>query len=173
MAPKKSEAKKLYRVQVGAFGEKDRAEAYRDKLKTAGFPVYIVTSGGMYKLQVGAFQDKDLAEALLARVRAVGFDAFITTEDAPVVQAVQTATDPAQSYAARVAGRYSVTASMLNVRSGAGTGKQVMVTIPNGTVVQNFGYYTVHDGVKWLYIQFTHKGATYNGFAHSGYLRKV
>lgn len=171
MTPEKAD--KLYRVQVGAFGEKARAEAYRDKLKAAGFPVYIVSSGKIYKIQVGAFQDKSLADALLAKVKAAGFDAFITTETAPVVQATLSADDPAKSYAKAVAGLYTVTASALNVRNGAGTGKSIMVTIPKGTIVKNFGYYTVLDGVKWLYIQFTHEGATYNGFAHSGYLRKV
>lgn len=83
------------------------------------------------------------------------------------------ATDPAQSFNASLAGTYKVTAnSGLNVRNGAGTNKSIMVAIPKGTLVKNYGYYTSVSGVKWLYIQFTYKDITYTGFASSQYLKK-
>ena len=47
-----------------------------------------------------------------------------------------------------------------------------MVTIPIGTKVANYGYYSVSNGCKWLYVQFTYKNVTYTGFASSTYLRK-
>lgn len=82
------------------------------------------------------------------------------------------ATGVAKSYNKSVAGSYTVTAaSGLNVRDSAGTGK-VLTTIPKGTVVQNYGYYTVLNGVKWLYVQFTYKRVTYTGFCSSAYLTK-
>lgn len=78
----------------------------------------------------------------------------------------------AKSFNRSVAGSYAVTASAgLNVRDSAGTGK-VLTTIPKGTVVQNYGYYTVVNGVKWLYVQFTYKRVTYTGFCSSAYLTK-
>jgi N-acetylmuramoyl-L-alanine amidase len=40
--PKPSQPKELYRVQVGAFGEKANAERLAADLKSKGFPVYIV-----------------------------------------------------------------------------------------------------------------------------------
>lgn len=64
------------------------------------------------------------------------------------------------------------TATSLNVRDAAGVGNKVLVAIPKGTVVQNYGYYTVVDGVKWLYVQFTYKRVTYTGFCSSAYLKK-
>ncbi|MCD7857712.1 MAG: phage tail tip lysozyme [Clostridiales bacterium] len=82
------------------------------------------------------------------------------------------ATDDAQSFNTSVAGTYKATAN-LNVRIGAGTGKSVMVTIPKGTLVKNYGYYTTANGVKWLYVQFTYKGIQYTGFCSSTYLSKT
>lgn len=83
-----------------------------------------------------------------------------------------TATDYAQELNKALAGTYEVTASLLNVRHGAGTDKKVMCVIPDGLKVKNYGYYTTLKGVKWLYIQFTYKGVTYTGFASSQYLYK-
>lgn len=81
------------------------------------------------------------------------------------------ATDAAKSYLESLSGTYKTTTA-LNVRNGAGTMKKVMVTIPKGTKVDNFGYYTSHLGKKWLYVQFTYKGTKYIGFCHSKYLDK-
>lgn len=86
------------------------------------------------------------------------------------------ASDYAGSYDKSTAGTYEVTASALNVRHGAGTSKKIMTTIPKGTKVQNFGYYTKYNGTRWLYIQFTKNGVKYTGFAsegqNKGYLKK-
>lgn len=82
------------------------------------------------------------------------------------------ATDSAKSFLKSLAGTYKVTASSLNIRNGAGIAKKVMVSIPKGTAVKCYGYYTSLLGVKWLYVQFTYKGVTYTGFASSKYLAK-
>jgi uncharacterized protein YraI len=91
----------------------------------------------------------------------------------PATATVNTAkVDPACSFSKAVAGTYKVTASLLNVRSGAGTLKKILCTIPKGTAVQNYGYYTEKSGTKWLYIQFEKDGKTYTGYASSKYLKK-
>lgn len=82
------------------------------------------------------------------------------------------ATDPAKCFERALAGTYKVTASALNIRNGAGITKKIMVTIPKGTIVKNFGYYSKSLGTKWLYIQFDHKDVTYTGFASSKYLAR-
>lgn len=82
------------------------------------------------------------------------------------------ATDSAKSKDSSLAGTYKVTASALNVRNGAGTGKTAMVSIPKGTAVKCYGYYTTYKGTKWLYIQFTYEGIQYTGFASSKYLAR-
>lgn len=84
----------------------------------------------------------------------------------------QKATDSAKSYDKTLAGTYKVTASSLNIRNGAGTTKKIMTAIPQGVAVKCYGYYTPLSGVKWLYIQVTHGGVTYTGFASQKYLAK-
>ena len=94
-----------------------------------------------------------------------------TTDKTDSVEKLK-ATDKAQGYSANLSGTYTVTASALNIRHGAGTGKSIMVTIPKGTKVQCYGYYTNRLGVKWYYVAFTYRNVYYEGFASSVYLRK-
>lgn len=82
------------------------------------------------------------------------------------------ATGIAKSFDKAVAGSYRVTASSLNVRNAAGVDNKVLVTIPRGTSVQNYGYYTVVDGTKWFYVKFIYQNVTYTGFCSSTYLKK-
>lgn len=67
-----------------------------------------------------------------------------------------------------LSGTYTVTASALNLRAGAGTNKKIIDVMQNGAKVQCYGYYTDVNGTKWLYI--VHDGKT--GFASSKYLKK-
>lgn len=87
----------------------------------------------------------------------------------------QIKTESATNFDKSIAGTYSSTASSLNVRIGAGTdnSKKILVAIPKGTKVSNYGYYSLDKNVKWLYIQFSYQGKTYTGFASSKYLKKV
>lgn len=71
-----------------------------------------------------------------------------------------------------LSGKYKTTID-LNIRNGAGTSKSVMVVIPKGTVVENFGYYTSTKSVKWLYVQFEYKGVKYTGYASANRLTKA
>lgn len=83
----------------------------------------------------------------------------------------KTADDTAKSYLKSLAGTYKATAD-LNLRNGAGTGKKILVTLPSGTKVKNYGYYTSVSGTKWLYVQVTYKKVKYTGFCSSKYLKK-
>mgnify|MGYP002857405187 CR=1 FL=1 len=82
-----------------------------------------------------------------------------------------TAGAKAQKIDKSLTGTYTTTAN-LYMRDGAGTNKKALVLIPKGTKVQNFGYYSVANGVNWLYIQVTLSGITYTGFSSSQYLRR-
>lgn len=84
------------------------------------------------------------------------------------------ATKPAKSFDRYLADEYTVTALWLNVRNNAGVDGQsnhVLTTIPKGTKVQCYGYYTKYNGVKWLYVQFIYNGVKYTGFCSSKYLK--
>lgn len=72
-------------------------------------------------------------------------------------------------------GTYTVTASDgLNMRTILGnlTDATVIVLLPKGTRVQNYGYYTQVGNTKWLYCQATYKNVTYTGFCSMLYLKK-
>lgn len=84
-------------------------------------------------------------------------------------------TKTAKSYAEamdeKLAGTYTTTAN-LHLRDGAGTNYKSLVIIPKGTKVKCYGYYSVSNGQKWLYIQATVKGVKYTGFSCKAYLTK-
>lgn len=82
-----------------------------------------------------------------------------------------TAKDSAKSFNKNLAGTYKTT-DALNIRTGAGTSKAILVTVPKGTKVQCYGYYTTVSGVKWYYVQFTYNKILYTGFCSSKYLKK-
>lgn len=79
--------------------------------------------------------------------------------------------DYAQRFDTSVVGRYKVTASSgLHIRAGASTAKSSLGVLKNGTIVNNYGYYSVAaDGTKWLYVK-TADG--FVGFCSSTYLAK-
>lgn len=81
----------------------------------------------------------------------------------------------ASCYAAKkdtsLSGTYVTTAN-LYCRNDAGKNKKALCLIPKGTEVKNYGFYSVADGVKWLYIQFTMDGVQYTGFSSIEYLKK-
>lgn len=74
-----SESGVLYKVQVGAYKQKNNAMATEQKLKQAGFPTYVVQEGGLYKVQTGAFAKRANAEEQERQLKAKGFDTFIAT----------------------------------------------------------------------------------------------
>ena len=82
------------------------------------------------------------------------------------------AKDSAKKFCKDFAGTYKVTADWLNIRHGAGVAKALMTSIPKGTSVKCYGYYTQILGANWLYVQFTYDGVQYTGFASSKYLKK-
>lgn len=78
--------------------------------------------------------------------------------------------DAAQKKDNKIAGNYKVTAHSLHIRAGAGTNKASLGTLPSGTVVTNYGYYSVaSNGAKWYYVK-TNTGLT--GFCSAAYLKK-
>ena len=70
---------RLYRVQVGAFRDQNRAYQFSDMLTQDGFPSFIVLDGDLYKVQVGAFARLENAVRMEYRLRAAGYDTYITT----------------------------------------------------------------------------------------------
>lgn len=97
-----------------------------------------------------------------------------TNSTTTTVKKKVTAKGVASSFKRSYAGTYKVATNSgtLNVRDGANTNKDVLVAIPKGTIVQNYGYYSKTNGTIWLYVQFDYKNVTYTGFASKAYLAK-
>jgi len=84
----------------------------------------------------------------------------------------ETATQSAEKFDKTLAGTYQCKADV-NMRNGAGSSKySVMVMLPKGTKVQNYGYYSLNGKYKWLYVQVTLNGIKYTGFCSAGSLKK-
>ena len=77
----------------------------------------------------------------------------------------------AQSFNKSIAGTYKVKASNgLNMRYKPGdtSNSNLILTIPNGKSVSNYGYYTAVNGVKWYLVSYNNK----TGYVSSQYLKK-
>lgn len=74
---KPSAATGLYKVQVGAYSEKENAEAMVKRVKPKGFDAFAYQSGNVYKVQAGAFKDEKNAEALASKLAKSGFDTYV------------------------------------------------------------------------------------------------
>lgn len=66
-----------YTVQVGAFGDPDRAVAlHRDMVKV--FPeTFVHSDGTWHRVQIGLFQDRGHAESLRRELAAMGVSAYV------------------------------------------------------------------------------------------------
>ena len=99
------------------------------------------------------------------------FEPGIDTDVQPISSDPVIATQYAEKYNAKIAGKYMATADV-NIRDGKSTKYAVLIKIPKGTVVQNYGYYSLRLTRKWLYVQVTVNGIKYVGFASSKWLKK-
>ena len=70
----------LLRVQVGAFKNRDYAEAMMSKIHKSGYDAFVVRVGELYKVQCGAFKNRSYAENLMVKLKSLGYDAFIVGE---------------------------------------------------------------------------------------------
>lgn len=70
-------AKKLYRVQAGAYSKKTYATSFQKKLKKAGFTSVVVKVGNLYKVQLGAYSKKANATTLKKELKKAGFKSII------------------------------------------------------------------------------------------------
>jgi len=77
--PPMERPEELYRVQAGAFRERQNADNLLQLLENDGFQAFIVYEDGLYKVQVGAFARLSNAIAMEREVREKGYNTYITT----------------------------------------------------------------------------------------------
>lgn len=75
--------------------------------------------------------------------------------------------EPAPYADKSIAGTYKTTAN-LNLRSGAGTGKAIITTMPRGSQVTCYQYYAKVNGQKWYLVEY----GKYAGYCSAKYLQR-
>lgn len=78
-AQEKDEDEVYYRVQTGAYRNRENALKQHKKLEEEGYPAFIVEKDGYYLVQVGAFQKLENAVRMEASLRENGYQTYITT----------------------------------------------------------------------------------------------
>lgn len=73
-----NDGKILYRVQCGAYRNKNNAENQLAAIECRGINAFIAEVDGLYKVQVGAYSIKKNADKQFEKMKALGFDCFIT-----------------------------------------------------------------------------------------------
>ncbi len=69
----------LYRVQTGAYRNKENADRMLNSLLIDGFPAFIIYEDGYYKVQVGAYALLSNAIKMERRLRRFHYNTYITT----------------------------------------------------------------------------------------------
>lgn len=75
--------------------------------------------------------------------------------------------EAAKAYSKVLSGKYKTTAN-LNLRIGAGTNKGIIITMPKGSIVVNYGYFTEVNGKRWYLIEY----GKYQGYCSKDYLTR-
>lgn len=159
-----------------AFLWKELSESYTGVLATlkSAKTVRAASDAVLTKYECPANQGESV-QAKRAEYGQKYYDKYATTKAATAVTTPSvkpsTKVDYAHKFDKTVAGRYKVKASSgLHIRAGASTSKSSIGVLPNGTTVNNYGYYNLAaDGTKWLYVK-TADGKL--GFCCSKYLVK-
>lgn len=100
-------------------------------------------------------------------IRGYGVPKF--KESAETAAKTPTKAEAAMYRDKQLSGAYKTTAA-LNMRTGAGTGKKILQTIPKGASVTCYGYYNkTTTGSKWLYVVYKN----ISGYCSGGYLKKI
>lgn len=71
---------KVYKVQVGPYATRDRADEVSGQLKQKDLPAFATAAGSLWKVQVGAFKNIDLAKDLTGQLKSDGYPAAIAAQ---------------------------------------------------------------------------------------------
>lgn len=70
---------RYYRVQTGAFRNRQYAEELLYQLQRQNYPAWLLYEDSLYKVQVGAYRKLDNAVRMEQALRRAGYSTFITT----------------------------------------------------------------------------------------------
>ncbi|MCE4046964.1 MULTISPECIES: N-acetylmuramoyl-L-alanine amidase [Bacillaceae] len=70
----------LYKVQIGAFRNKENADSLAEQARRDGLEAAVLFRDNLYKVQIGAFANRANAEAMEDRAKDAGYATIILTE---------------------------------------------------------------------------------------------
>ena len=151
----------------------DSTYFYTVEGNTSGGSGVIANGGGVSKKKysIAAYKGRVLFGHPNYGMKASSTTTTSSSNTSTAKPSTTTKVDAAKSYDKTLAATYKVntTSDPLTLRSGAGTNKTALASIPKGTKINCYGYYTEVDKVKWLYIEYN----KVTGFVSSKYLKKV
>ena len=68
---------RAWAVQVGSFAQPDRAGRHAERLRAAGFDVYLEPYQGLTRVKVGPLDSRADAEEKLAEIEAAWFEGIV------------------------------------------------------------------------------------------------
>ncbi len=75
-----AESPLYYRVQTGAFRNRENADRMLYQLMDKGYPAFLLYDNGLYRVQVGAFQQIGNAINMEQRLRDAGYSTVVVTK---------------------------------------------------------------------------------------------
>ena len=140
--------------------------------KQAKVPAVIAENGFHTNLKDAKWLSKDSNLKKLAKAQAKVIAEWGGVTNKPVVTPEKVkASNYAESKNLDFNHQWTTT-DLLNMRDGAGTQYKILTTIPKGTKVRCYGYYSKSkDGAIWLFVSVKLKGIAYQGFCNKGWLK--
>lgn len=74
---KPAEESARYRVQTGAFENREYADRMFYELRSQGYPVFLLEEGGLYRVQVGGYRELENAISMERRLRMAGYSTIL------------------------------------------------------------------------------------------------
>ena len=72
-----SVAEGAWAVQVGSFGDPNRADRHAERVRAAGFTVYLEPYEGLTRVKIGPLDSRGDAEEVLAQAEDAGFEGIV------------------------------------------------------------------------------------------------
>lgn len=82
------------------------------------------------------------------------------------IPSVNMVVEPAKMFNKKFAGKYTAI-EKLNLYSGVGTSKSILVEVPGGSMLECYGFYTPVNGTKWYLVEYKN----HSGFVSSKLIR--
>lgn len=131
----------------------------RGDILLSGNTSAIVLSNGKNSARQMPIRDPESEKEIKEEIIAPKEKKVVKMSEMEVIKAADSPEEKDES----LAGIYKVTIPA-HLKTGVDIRNGALLTLPAGTKVENFGFYTTYNNVKFLYVQTIYKDKIYNGF---------